>query len=300
VSRSAPDPNAPAISRSYVVVLRLLLLGLAMAAVIIAVVVAGRGRGGDEAGARYACPMHPEVVAAQPGQCPICRMALELVTRGPAPGPHAAMGGMVDTAAVDNVRKHKILEFVRVHSLLPHLRELRGAAWVESDRTISAIYYDDQIEAFDADEAGSFSLTRAPSMTFAVRRTADPVVRWDKSTSRVRFRLDAAAGKQAASLEPGQVGWLEVARKPRDVLGVPTSALLQSPEGPYVLVPLRGGRFEKRPVELGETFIKQSFAVVLSGLQKHELVVSKAAFFVDADRRLGVAGAATEAGMAPP
>src|SRR5262249_45565694 len=150
----------------------LLLLGLAVAAVIVAVVIAGRGRGGEDPGARYTCPMHPEVRAASPGQCPICRMALELVAPGPSPRP--GMGGMVDTTAVDNVRKHKILEFVRAHSLLPNLRELRGPAWVDSDGTITAVLYNDQIAVLGADEPGTFSLTQAPAVTFAVRRTDDP------------------------------------------------------------------------------------------------------------------------------
>ena len=56
--------------------------------------------------------------------------------------------------------------------------------------------------------------------------------------------------------------------------------------------------FQKRPIRIGETFQKQGFAVVLSGLQVHDRVVSRATFFLDADRRLGVQ--AGEEGWAAP
>ncbi|HEY3592476.1 MAG TPA: hypothetical protein VGL13_01325, partial [Polyangiaceae bacterium] len=89
------------------------------------------------------------------------------------------------------------------------------------------------------------------------------------------------------------VGWVELSRKARDVLAVPASAVLQSPDGPYVLAWTGTGyQFEKRSIEIGETFTKYGFAVVLSGLRANERVVSKAAFFLDAERRL--ANRATE------
>jgi hypothetical protein len=75
--------------------------------------------------------------------------------------------------------------------------------------------------------------------------------------------------------------------RPRQVLTVPASAVLQSPEGPYVLVSVGGLRFEKRPIAIGETFLKEGFAVVLSGLRVNERVVARATFFFDADRRQG-------------
>lgn len=68
---------------------------------------------------------------------------------------------------------------------------------------------------------------------------------------------------------------------------VPASAVLQSPEGPYVLVSIGDLRFEKRPIAIGETFLKEGFAVVLSGLRVNERVVARATFFFDADRRQG-------------
>ncbi|RTQ99617.1 copper-transporting P-type ATPase [Halomonas nitroreducens] len=36
-----------------------------------------QGTAGQQTGARYTCPMHPEVVSDQPGECPKCGMALE-------------------------------------------------------------------------------------------------------------------------------------------------------------------------------------------------------------------------------
>jgi hypothetical protein len=82
-----------------------------------------------------------------------------------------------------------------------------------------------------------------------------------------------------------------VPRKPREVLTVPSSSVLQSPEGPYVLTPTGPYSFAKRRIGIGETFLKHGFVVVLSGLRVHEPVVSRATFFLDADRRLGASAA---------
>jgi len=217
-------------------------------------------------------------------------MALEARgTNGAASlGSHAGAPPMTDLTAVENVRKHRIIEYVRKRSLLPSVQELRGPAWVEADLTIAAVLYTDQLDALAVDEPATFSLTRTPEIAFAARRVAEPAVPWDRSTSRVRFRFDGARAARPGKLpEPGQVGWLEAARRPRDVLAVPVSAVLQSADGPYALVSNGGSVFEKRPIELGETLPKQGFAVVLAGLRAEERVVSRAAFFLDADRRLG-------------
>jgi hypothetical protein len=191
---------------------------------------------------------------------------------------------MADFTAVENVRKHRISEFVRPRALLRNVQELRGPAWVKDDLTLEVVLYSDQVQALAADEPGTFSPTLAPKLAVSVRRADAEVAAWDASTSRVRFRVD---GDGKGVLRPGQVGWLELERRPREVLAVPATALLQSPEGPYVLVPA-GLRYEKRPVAIGETLPKQGYAVVLSGLHAQERVVARAAFFVDADRRLAM------------
>jgi hypothetical protein len=167
------------------------------------------------------------------------------------------------------------------------VRELRGAAWVEPDSEISAVFYQDQADVISAEDTATFTPTQTPGLSFAVRLTAEPKAVWDRSTARLRFELKApASGKGASTLSPGRVGWLEVQRKPRTVLTVPDGAILQSPEGPYVLRSIGGFNFEKRRIEIAETFSKQGVAVVLSGLAPQDRVVARASFFLDADRRL--------------
>jgi cytochrome oxidase Cu insertion factor (SCO1/SenC/PrrC family) len=50
----------------------------------------GRATGAAKKAARYSCPMHAEVVAAKPGTCPKCQMALRLVRAAPPAPPAAA------------------------------------------------------------------------------------------------------------------------------------------------------------------------------------------------------------------
>lgn len=276
---SGPDP--PQISRRVILALRLVLLAAAAAALGAGMLIGWQHA--DATHARYTCPMHPEVNATGPGQCPICFMALEPATKG-ATRSLAETMDMADFTAVENVRKHRITEFVRARSLLRNVQELRGPASVRDDLTLDVVLYKDQIDALAADEQGIFCPTLPPKLAVSVRRADAEVVPWDASTARVHFHVD---DKDKAVLRPGQVGWVELDRRAREVIAVPATALLQSPEGPYVLVPA-GPRFEKRPIAIGETLPKQGFAVVLSGLHAQERVVSRAAFFIDADRRLAL------------
>ncbi len=277
----APPP--PALSQSSIVMVRLILLVVAAGALFAAIATGFRDPGVDARMARYVCPMHPEVRSLTRGECPICRMKLEPLDRnsdGHAKG-SAKMAAMPDMTAFENIRKHKIIEFVRVRSLLPGLREIRGSAWAENDHEISAVFYRDLIEALGPDEHGTFSLTASPKISIPVTRIDEPAAPWDRSTSRIRFRIDAAtASTDGNSIQVGQVGWLKIADKTRAVLGIPESAVLQAPEGPYVLAWMGSNKFEKRPIEIGETFSRQGFAVVLSGLRANDLVVSRATFFV--------------------
>jgi hypothetical protein len=271
-----------------IVALRVLLLAVAAAALAAAVAIGlgGDGRQADQAVAavRYACPMHPEVRTGAPGECPICRMALERVGRAPGPTTRANVAENADFAAVENVRRHNIVDFVRRRSLLVPSRELRGPASVGADGDVTALFYDDEIAALDDTEPGTFTPTAAPGVEIGLRRVAGPPERWDHSTARIRFR--AVGGRPGARLSVAETGWVELAPRPRQVLAVPASAIVQSPEGPYVLAWTGSGfNFEKRPIEIGETFLKQGFAVVLSGLRANERVVGRATFFLEADRR---------------
>jgi hypothetical protein len=268
-----------------------MLLVAAAAAVTVALAIALRAA---PTGVRYACPMHAEVRSDAPGECPICKMALEPIgARGVQT--RREMAAVADVTAVDNIRKHNVVDFVRRRSLMFGGRDLRGPAWVDPDGTVVGILYKDQAAVLGADEAGTFTPADAPNVAIGVRRAADPPADWDQSTSSVRFQIVPGRGPRVSA---GRVGWLELAPRTREVVAVPAAAIVQSPEGPYVLAWSGGYAFEKRAIEIGETFAKEGYAVVLSGLRVNDRVIARATFFLEADRRL--AGETAEAGWGDP
>src|SRR5260370_19128375 len=92
-------------------------------------------------------------------------------------------------------------------------------------------------------------------------------------------------------------GWPELAPRPRELLGVPSSAVLYSGAGAYVLAAPPGSHtFTRRPVDIGR-ILDSGYAaglsgdhfgaiVILSGLEEGEQVVLDDTFFLDAERRL--------------
>ena len=258
---------------SLIIAARLLLLLLAAGAVVSAFLLArGHDRTNSSAQGRYVCPMHPEVTSAIPAQCPICSMALERVDRAPA-----AAAASYSLPELDRLPNHTLVTANPERRVFA--QEMRVPAWVEATGLVGALLYNDEMTDLSPGDRALFFRAVTPAVGYDVRLAADPPAAWDRSTSRVRFHTSAAA------LRPGEVGWLTLPARSRDVLVIPLTAVVNSPRGPYVLVASADGNtFTKRPVQIGRTV--RGFVVVVGGVREQDRVVVGNTFFLDAERRL--------------
>jgi hypothetical protein len=169
--------------------------------------------------------------------------------------------------------------------------DMRAWAWAESRDVGVALYPRDQAEILKPGEEGLFepeSGPRGPNphgiKVHLVDQAPEP---WDAATALVRFRLDGHAG---AELLAKEIGSVKFATRLRNGLVVRESAIIQSPEGPYVLMASADRRtFTKRPVQVGTTLY--DYADVVAGAHEDEYAVAQHAFALDAERRFGRRGA---------
>ena len=144
--------------------------------------------------------------------------------------------------------------------------------------------------------------SEAPHRAWASTPTSCPTRRRlvDASTVTVHFRLDPGDDAPAAARGPRDVGSLQIAIRPRELLVVPSSAVLYSAQGPYVLAASpEDATFTKRLVEIGRIldsgYVGERAGegcgaiVILSGLREGDRVITANTFFVDAERRLQAA-----------
>jgi multidrug efflux pump subunit AcrA (membrane-fusion protein) len=158
---------------------------------------------------------------------------------------------------------------------------VRAPAWLATDGAVTAVLRKEELAGLFPGERAVFFRATAPSVGIDVRLGAAPPLPWDGPTARVQFRLKT----RGSVLRPGQVGWVRIAPRPRELLVIPSSALLYSSAGPYVLAAGADNRtLSKRRVEIGT--VSRGFAVVLTGLREGEPIVVGSAFSWDAERRL--------------
>jgi hypothetical protein len=194
---------------------------------------------------------------------------MELEAAEGTAGAHAAGVGPSTFQVYDYVRRRGLGQ------------DLIAPAWVDADGTVLANLYNDEIAALGPDELHVFTSSATPPSSAQVRATMDPAEPWDRSTSRARFRASA----DERSLRAGDVGWLRLAIKHVQPEVIPSTAILEGDDGPYVLAATADGRsLAKRPVAVGR--VLGGIAVITSGLHAQERVLVRSAFFLDAERRL--------------
>jgi hypothetical protein len=283
-------------STPLVAVLRIALVALAAGAVVAAVLVSRDGTA--PAARRYVCPMHSEVTSAHPGDCPICGMALEEVDAAhhvAMPDDPATTGAqdIALTALRASEEARRLLRFsvapVR-RNVLPG--EVFAPAIAEADGTITARLYRDELATLAAGERAEFIPANAPDAPGAtirvVREAQDPAVH--ATIADVKFHPEPhAAGSGAPPAPPaGQVGWIKLAYRTRDMRVVRSSAVIHGPDGPYVLVfSAQKGNLTRRKVEFGKEW--EGMTAIVGGLRDKEFVVMGDTFSFDAERRLQAA-----------
>jgi multidrug efflux pump subunit AcrA (membrane-fusion protein) len=171
-------------------------------------------------------------------------------------------------------------------------REVTAPAWLEADGIACALLYAEELIGLLPGDAAQFFGARAPRDGLRVVRLDEVPASKDDATLVVRFRLDptvpfAVAPPSAvapASPASGDVGWLKVAAKPRELSVIPSSAILHGADGPFVLV-AEGDRrsFIPRPVRIGRVYAGR--VALLGGLDEGELIAVGNTFLLDAERR---------------
>lgn len=267
-----------------VVVVRVLLVALAAGAVAAALLVSRRPE--PTAARRYVCPMHSEVTASHPGDCPICGMALEeadasaraAMLRAPAAGETAEQVPFSELRT--STEATLLLRFAVAQvrrNAVPG--EVFAPAIAGADRRIVAQLYRDELASLAPDEVAEFVPSANPGAPIKVRRdSGEPVVQ--DAIARVGFRAEPGSAQPPAN----QVGWVKLGYKLRAMLIVRSAGVLWSPEGPYVLTfsAQRGG-LAKHRIEIGKDYM--GMTAVVSGLRDKEFVIMANAFSLDAERR---------------
>lgn len=273
-----------------VIVARFLLLFAAAAALISGVVHArSHDRAAVASTERYVCPMHPEAASPAPGDCPICNMALVPV-------------GVKEHASASTPGSRAIVATVEARVVA---RQVRAPAWVGADGDGTALLYSDDLLGLGAEEPARFFGEKAPNMPVLAHVVTAEQARVDSSIVKVRFRLAAPQAQEASPRATVSEGSLQIDPRARKLLLVPTSAVLYSANGPYVLAACaESEEFTKRPVEVGRILDsgyvgaragrQEGATVILSGLREGEKVIAGRAFFLDVERRLRDARAAGE------
>lgn len=236
----------------------------------------------------YVCPMHPAVTAATPGECPICRMALERQA-GDVSGAGKAGSAAAEPASLTLPNGMRLAGFDSVSRVkqFESSFDMRAWAWAESRDVGVALYPRDWAEMLKPGEDGLFEPQSGPRGPhphgIKVHFAGQPPEPWDAATVLVRFRLGDHAG---AEFQPKEIGSVKFGLRLRNGLVVKESSIIQSPEGPYVLIASEDRRtLTKRPIQIGSTLYE--YAAVVGGAREDEYAVALHTFALDTERRLG-------------
>jgi RND family efflux transporter MFP subunit len=154
-----------------------------------------------------------------------------------------------------------------------------SAVWVQAD------VFEQDIGAVSADQKARVKINAYPGEIFEGRIAyVYPTLKAETRTVPVRIELANPKGR----LKPSMFAEVEIpVAGAAPVVTVPNSAVIDSGNKQVVIVQLGEGRFEPRPVRLGQR--GADFVQVLEGVREGEMVVTAANFLIDAESNLKAA-----------
>jgi multidrug efflux pump subunit AcrA (membrane-fusion protein) len=232
--------------------------------------------------AKWQCPMHPQIVRDEPGECPICHMQLQKVEEEPeAP---LSQDGRAAFTLSDERRQ---LIGVRTEAAAK-------AVVVKTLRLPGRMGYDGvQAQALEMD--GGVLKSGLPALVVVPGGRAKRA-----KVTQVDRALDAYSrtfGVQATLLEapdpamrPGVFVELRVELHLAEGVTVPKEAVIDTGDRQVLFVAGEQGRFEPRNAELGAE--GDGLVEVKKGLAEGEKVVTSANFLIDSESRFQAAAQA--------
>jgi multidrug efflux pump subunit AcrA (membrane-fusion protein) len=235
--------------------------------------------------AKWQCPMHPQIVRDEPGDCPICGMHLQQVEEpDDAPAPASAVG---DRAPFTLSAERRQLIGVR--------SEAAARAAVTKTLRLPGRMGDGSVQAQALEMDGGLLKAGLPALVVVPGGRAKRA-----KVTQVDRALDAYSrsfGVQAALLEapdermrPGVFVELRVELTLAQGVAVPKEAVLDTGAHQLVFVAGKDGHFEPRAVELGAE--GDGLVEIKKGLAEGETVVTSANFLIDSESRFQAAALA--------
>jgi Cu(I)/Ag(I) efflux system membrane fusion protein/cobalt-zinc-cadmium efflux system membrane fusion protein len=182
-----------------------------------------------------------------------------------------ATGVVIEKNAVEG-------DYIMAGSSLFRIADLRSV-WVH------ASFYDHEVPWLAEGQPATMELSYLPGKTYQGRIAyIYPYLREKARDVHVRLVFS----NEDLSLKPGMYTNVQLDGLTRkDVLTVPSEAVIRSGEKPLVFVALGDGRFEPRTVRIGvQGGPGNGLVHVLSGLHEGERVVTSAQFMLDSESRL--------------
>lgn len=239
----------------------------------------------------WTCPMHPQIHADHPGECPICHMKLVQVKATPADdaaerAERAAVTGTREQMKLLGVQKEEV-EKMDLRVKIPVSGRFLSAGTLAFQIYESDLRYVKPGLPFSG-ESSFYSDEPVAGTISSVDSIVDPTSRT------VRVVGSVKKAPRGILPETGFRGQIELTLKDR--VAVPESSVLRTGSGDLVYLFEKDNELSAKPVKLG---IKaEGFYDVLEGLEPGQWISSGPNFLVDSEAKIRGVSAASGGGGA--